>query len=376
MAFQHASAPVRARTGEVLSADNSKPDRFTLIDTLRRAASALAISPSVVATVDALLSCLPPKRDHDIVFASNATLVMRRNGISDRSLRRHLADLVSAGLLVRIDSPNGKRYSKRDPQIGSVIRFGLDLAPLFTAFERLQALAQERANEAQHVDYLRTKLRLMIRAMTVDRAECSMVAEAERALRRKLTSDDLENWLRLLSKTSDAEGIARFEATAADNMMSASNGQIVRHQQKSEKELNDQDEPRATTHTPAGGEHITFDDLTEACPQATGFLLEKLRSPWDVIAHAKRLAPMIGIDGSCYDAAEARHGPFGTALTIWGMLESLDRVQRPGAYFRSITSGKRSSTFDPWVLIDRLMRKSQRRDQSCPRTISVCAVSA
>lgn len=359
-----------------MSADNSKPDRFTLIDTLRRAASALAISPSVVATVDALLSCLPPKRDHDIVFASNATLVMRRNGISDRSLRRHLADLVSAGLLVRIDSPNGKRYSKRDPQFGSVIRFGLDLAPLFTAFERLQALAQERANEAQRVDYLRTKLRLMIRAVTVDRAECSMVAEAERALRRKHTSDDLENWLRLLSKTSDAEGIARFEATAADNMMSASNGQNVRHQQKSEKELNDKNEPRATTHAPASGEHITLDDLTEACPQATGFLLEKLRSPWDVVAHAKRLAPMIGIDGSCYDAAEARHGPFGTALTIWGMLESLDRVQRPGAYFRSITSGKRSSTFDPWVLIDRLMRKSQRRDQSCPRTISVCGVSA
>ena len=359
-----------------MSADNSKPDRFTLIDTLRRAASALAISPSVVATVDALLSCLPPKRDHDIVFASNATLVMRRNGISDRSLRRHLADLVSAGLLVRIDSPNGKRYSKRDPQFGSVIRFGLDLAPLFTAFEHLQALAQERANEAQRVDYLRTKLRLMIRAMTVDLAECSMVAEAERALRRKLTSDDLENWLRLLSKTSDAEGIARFETTAADNMMSASNGQIVRHQQKSEKELNDKNEPPATTHAPAGGEHITLDHLTEACPQATSFLLEKLRSPWDVIAHAKRLAPMIGIDGSCYDAAEARHGPFGTALTIWGMLESLDRVQRPGAYFRSITSGKRSSTFNPWVLIDRLMRRSQRRDQSCPRTIPDCSVSA
>lgn len=375
MAFQHAAAPVRERTVEILSADNTKPDRFTLIDTLRRAASALALSPSVIATTDALLSCLPPKRDHDIVFASNATLVMRRNGISDRSLRRHLADLVSAGLLVRIDSPNGKRYSKRDPQFGSVIRFGLDLSPLFTAFERLQALAQEQAIEAQRVDYLRTKLRLAIRAMTIDGAECLLIAEAERAVRRKLTSDDLTNWLRLLSTTSDAEGIARFETTTAANMMSASNGQIVRHQQKSEKELNDKEKPLELTHASGGRETITLDDLTEACPQATGFLLEKLRSPWDVIAHARRLAPMIGVDGPCYEAAEARHGPFGTALTIWGMLESLDRVQRPGAYFRAITSGKRSSMFEPWVLIDRLMRKSQRRNQNCPRTISLVGLS-
>jgi hypothetical protein len=70
MAFQHSSAPVRAWTEELLSADNTKPDRFTLIDTLRRAASSLDLSPSVIATVDALLSCLPPKREHDIVFAS------------------------------------------------------------------------------------------------------------------------------------------------------------------------------------------------------------------------------------------------------------------------------------------------------------------
>ncbi len=376
MAFQHASAPVRARTGEVLSADNTKPDRFALIDALRRAASALALSPSVVATVDALLSCLPPKRDHDIVFASNATLVMRRNGISDRSLRRHLADLVSAGLLVRIDSPNGKRYSKRDPQVGSVIRFGLDLSPLFLAFGRMQAIAQTQAIEAQRADYLRTRLRLMIRSVTVDREECPLVAEAERALRRKLTSRDLENWIKLLSTTSTVEGITPFETTVDDTMVSASNGQIVRHQQKSEEELNDKASSQATTHTSTTAQNITLDDLAVACPQASGFLLEKLRSPWDVIAHAKRLAPMIGIDITCYDAAEARHGAFGTALTIWGMLESLDRVQRPGAYFRSITTGKRSSTFDPWILIDRLMRKSRRRNQSCPRTIPLLALNA
>jgi len=369
MAFQHASAPVRARTGELLSADNTKPDRFTLIDALRRAASALDLSPSVVATVDALLSCLPPKREHDIVFASNATLVMRRNGISDRSLRRHLADLVGAGLLVRIDSPNGKRYSKRDPQMGTVIRFGLDLSPLFIAFGRLQVIAQEQAIEAQRIDYLRAKVRLVIRSKAVAGEECALATEAERALRRKLTYEDLENWLKVLAPTSGAEGISRIETVADDHIVSASNGQTVRHQQKSEEELNDKATSQTKTPRSEAAKIITLNDLAEACPQATGFLLEKLQSPWDVVAHAKRLAPMIGIDGACYDAAEARHGPFGTALTIWGLLENLDRVSKPGAYFRSITSGKRSSSFDPWVLIARLVKKSQRDSASCPRTI-------
>lgn len=375
MAFQHASAPVRARASEVLSADNAKPDRFTLIDVLRRAASALALGPSVVATVDALLSCLPPRRDHDIVFASNATLVMRRNGISDRSLRRHLADLVSAGLLLRIDSPNGKRYSKRDPRMGSVLRFGLDLSPLFAAFGRIEAVAQEQASEAKRADYLRTKLRLVIRSAAFAGADRDLVTEAERALRRKLTVHDLEKWVELLGSASDRQNIRHVETSDYDSAMSASNGQTVRHHQKSEKELNDNKTTITPTPISQAAENITLDELAEACPQATGFLLEKLRSPWDVVTHARRLAPMIGIDDSCYDAAVTRHGPMGTALTIWGMLENLQRIHKPGAYFRSITSGKRSSTFSPWTLIDHLIRKSRRRDESCPRTIRLRALT-
>ena len=371
MAFQHATAPVRARTREVLSADNTKPDRFTLIDTLRRAASALALGPSVVATVDALLSCLPPKRDHDVVFASNATLVTRRNGISDRSLRRHLAELVNAGLLVRIDSPNGKRYSKRDPQVGSVLRFGLDLSPLFSAFGRMQAIAQKKEFEAQRVDYLRTKLRLVIRSTITAGTECLLLPEAERALRRKLTADDLEIWLKVLGAGTELEDISRDEFTPIDNSVSASNGQTVRHQQKSEKELNDKEASATESSDSERSNNISLERLAAACPQAAAFLLEELRTPWDVVKHAKRLAPMIGIDGPCYEAAEARHGPIGAALTIWGMLENLDRVRIPGAYFRSITSGKRSTMFNPWTLIDHLVRRSQRREASCPRTISL-----
>ncbi|MDO9638240.1 MAG: plasmid replication protein RepC [Pseudotabrizicola sp.] len=362
MSFKHASAPVSAQTNEALSADNAKPDRFTLIDTVRRAAAELRIGPPVIATLDALLSCLPPKRPHDIVFASNATLVMRRNGISDRTLRRHLAQLVEAGFLTRIDSPNGKRYSRRDPAMGTVLRFGLDLAPLFAAFARLRTIAQEQAVAIARNAYLRTKLRVAIHLSLANDCDCDVATAAQKALRRKLTNDDLNSWLEKLPLTAKIN--EEYEGKTAEETidMSGSSGQNVRHQQNSTKDLNDKED--LTTERKTTKSVVTLDALTLACPQATGFLLEKLRSPLDIVSHARRLAPMIGIDQRCYDAAEAKHGPLGAALTIWGLLEMQDKIQRLGGYFRAITSGARSGTFDPWNLIDRLIAKSQ----NCPRT--------
>ena len=365
MSLRHASAPVSARTNEVLSADNTKPDRFIMIDTVRRAATELQIGPPVIATLDALLSCLPPNRSHDLVFASNATLVMRRNGISDRTLRRHLADLIGAGLLKRIDSPNGKRYSKRDPSMGTVLRFGLDLAPLFEAFSRLRTIAQEQALFIARGSYLRTKLRVAINLSLASLCDCDVAIAAKKALRRKLTNDELTDWLERIQLTATINEGVECKTAPEAAQMSASNGQNVRHQQNSIKELNDKKERAPTQQIERPKSELTLDALTRACPQAASFLLEKLSSPMDVLTHARRLAPMMGIDQICYDAAEAKHGPLGAALTIWGLLELQNKIQRLGAYFRAITSGKRSATFDPWRLIDRLIATSQN---NCPRT--------
>ena len=365
MSFKHASAPVCARTSELLSADNAKPDRFTLIETVRRAASELQIGPPVVATLDALLSCLPPNRTHDLVFASNATLVMRRHGISDRTLRRHLADLIEAGLLSRVDSPNGKRYSKRNPAMGTVLRFGLDLAPLFASFSRLCKIAQEQTVSIAHNAYLRTKLRVAINLSLSNHSDCDIAIAAQKSLRRKLTNDELTDWLEKLRLTSEIYEDIDCETASTTAQMSGSNGQNVRHKQNSIKELNDKEEKSAIRKTEEAKPDFTLADLTEACPQAAGFLLEKLSSPLDVVTHARRLAPMIGIDQVCYEAAEAKHGQLGAALTIWGLLEMQNKVQKLGAYFRAITCGKRSTTFDPWRLIYRLITAANR---NCPRT--------
>jgi len=355
MSFKHASAPINARTIEVLSADNAKPDRFTLIDTVRRAASELQIGPSVIATLDALLSCLPPNRTHDLVFASNATLVMRRNGISDRTLRRHLANLIEAGFLNRVDSPNGKRYSKRDPAMGTVLRFGLDLAPLFAAFMRLRKIAQEQAVSIARTAYLRTKLRVAINLSLTNHCDCEVAITAQKSLRRKLSNDELTDWLEKLRMTATIKEETDCKIASAALEMSGSNGQNVRHQQNSIKEFKDKEQKPTDQKNEKPKSDLTLAALIDACPQAAGFLPEKVNSFLDVVSHARRLAPMMGIGQVCYDAAEAKHGQMGVALTIWGLLEMQHKIQKLGPYFRAITSGKRSATFDPWRLIDRLI---------------------
>lgn len=48
-----------------------------------------------------------------VVFAWNKANCGRVNGMADPTMRRHLGRLVNLGLVLRRDSPNGKRHSRR-----------------------------------------------------------------------------------------------------------------------------------------------------------------------------------------------------------------------------------------------------------------------
>ena len=89
----------------------------------------LGISDRALAVLNALLTFLPemvmtPGPDL-IVFPSNRKLATRAHGMAESTLRRQLQALVSAGLVIRRDSPNGKRYVRR----GGGYRGGLRLRP-------------------------------------------------------------------------------------------------------------------------------------------------------------------------------------------------------------------------------------------------------
>lgn len=358
MAFIQAAASLGVRSGEVLSADNEAPQRYLIIETLRNAAPLIGLSASVLATLDAMLSCLPPKRSHHTVFASNATLTFRRNGISDRTLRRHAAILQEAGLLIRHDSPNGKRFSRHNSREGKTLRFGFDLSPLFGRLQEIAALAAEALRRQEEIAYLRCKIRAAASALLDIDPEHPQALGARRALRRNLTLPQCQDLLNALQgDTVQAEGSCD-EEVAQTTIMAASNGQNVRHHHKSKKENIDKgiEQLPVDTITAEDTSDISINELVTACPEAAQFSLRKIETAQDVIAHARTLAPMIGIDGRTYDAAENRLGVLGSALTIWAVMQFHDRVRSMGAYFRTITTGAKSEGFNPVRLIRQLSR--------------------
>jgi replication initiation protein RepC len=363
MRFQHFTAPYGSRVTEVLPADNGRPDRFVLIETVRKASTALGLKAPIITTLDVLLSCLPPKRGHNFVFASNATIAFKRNGISDRTIRRHIAQLAETGLLVRSDSPNRKRFSKSDMSTGNVLRFGFDLSPLFESYEQVCAMAEDCAKQASHISFLRTKIRCAISRTMELGGSCVDAENALRALRRKLSAEELYSLLNSLVSVEENQGTNAGAGQSTDVEMSATDGQNVRHHHNSKKELIDSDVPEKTKTRHPEEEPVSMGRLVDACSEAASYLQHPAESLSDVIGHARNLAPMMGIDSTAYRAAEDRLGELGTAVTVWGLLQLQGKIRQLGAYFRAITTGKRSSSFDPWAMIKRLVK--QNALQSC-----------
>jgi len=346
-----------------LPTTHSQPDRFSLIEVVRKASTALGLKAPIIATLDALLSCLPPKRSHNFVFASNATIAFKRNGISDRTIRRHVAQLAEAGLLVRSDSPNRKRFSKSDMSTGSVLRFGFDLSPLFKSYDQICAMAEDCAKQASHISFLRTKVRCAI-ARTIELDGLSIDAEnALRVLRRKLTAEELYSILDDLVSVEENQGMDCSAEMSIEAEMSATDGQNVRHHHNSKKELIDSDVAEKTEAPHQQHHQISIGSLVDACKEAASYLQRPAESLSDVIGHARTLAPMMGIDSTTYRAAEDRLGELRTAVTVWGLLQMQGKIRQLGAYFRAITTGKRSAAFDPWAMINSLVK--QNRLQRC-----------
>ncbi|WP_342364364.1 plasmid replication protein RepC [Terrarubrum flagellatum] len=97
-----------------------------------------------------------------VVFPSNRELSLRAHGLGERSIARHLASLVEAGLIIRRDSPNGKRYARRARGSGEGFAeaFGFDLTPLVARAGEFESIAEQLRREHQRMRVLRERISL------------------------------------------------------------------------------------------------------------------------------------------------------------------------------------------------------------------------
>ena len=139
-------------------------DKWKIYRALCEAKPLLGVTDRALAVLNALLSFYPKNELSEdnglVVFPSNAQLSLRSHGMAEQTIRRHLAALVEAGLLIRKDSPNGKRYARRGREGEVNEAFGFSLAPLLSRAEEIEHLAATVVAERLHIQQLRERISL------------------------------------------------------------------------------------------------------------------------------------------------------------------------------------------------------------------------
>ena len=374
-----------------VSAAGRPVNKWELLRELSKAQAAFGISERDLTVLQGLLSFFPDDtlggNAEIVVFPSNKAICERLNGMPCSTMRRHLARLVDAGLLMRRDSPNGKRYVRKHG--GERVAFGFDLSPLHSRSEEI-ARAAEAVREAQN----RTRrLREVVSLMRRDLAALAEFGEeiqsgvglwdqlrdravlVARALRRKLTLEALAAYRAELEALLDhARNVIDGPETEG---MNTNGDHLERHHQSSDKESIDLEpafeKSGAATGTPdaeaeapvADGEEedtrrapkIPLHLVIASCPSLETFYQDTIRHWHQLFDAACHVRPAMGISASAWEEAQRFMGPEQASIVLAAMLERFTDIRSPGGYLRALTLKAAAGEFSCGPMIMALMSK-------------------
>ena len=387
--------------------------KWALLRTLSEIRDGLGVSDRALGVLSALASFHPETAltldgDDLIVFPSNKALSLRANGMSEPTLRRHLAALVEAGLIIRRDSPNGKRYARRAPDAqrsgvgdgGVVQAFGFDLAPLAARAQEFETRLDALRAEQRRAQLLKERINLLRRDLTkrIAFALDEGLAGPWESLRK--TFLNLCTPLRRLRELADFSTLAaELEALQAQVTRSleaelgrenqnpiADDAQTERHIHESNPEQIPDSEPASNE---AGGEseplaaptasaikELPLAIVLEACPDIADYAFEtgKIESWRAFLDVAANVRPMLGISPDAWRDAVAALGDKQAATAIAFILQRCEHssnalcqtgpdgrqtitvagapaIRSPGGYLRALTRKASEEPFTLWGAI-------------------------
>ncbi|SCY99032.1 plasmid replication protein RepC [Microvirga guangxiensis] len=360
-------------------------EKWKVFDNLREAKISLGISDRALSVLSALLTfhqdtTLQLGTDL-IVFPSNKALTFRANGMSPATLRRHLAALVQAGLLIRRDSPNGKRYARKGE--GGTIEqaFGFDLSPLVARSAEFESLAEQARAERKARYLLREEI-------TVLRRDIGKTIAM--ALEEDFTGpwDDLLARFATLNETPPrAAGTSILEAIAVDlralwadvdkrlkiqlkpQNMSANESHTERHYQNSnsnplldseqslQKRLEETSAPEPETKKPPI-RAFSLSLILQACPDIAMYTKggQGISSWRDLVTAAGVVRGALGISPSAWEDACSVMGDEDAAIVIAAMLQRSEMIVSAGGYLRNLTERAREGKFSVGPMVMALLR--------------------
>jgi replication initiation protein RepC len=368
-------------------------DKWKLFRTLCEAKTAIGVSDRSLAVLNALLSFYPgaelSKENGLVVFPSNVQLSLRTHGMAGTTLRRHLACLVDAGLIIRRDSPNGKRYARKNRSGAIGEAFGFDLSPLLARAGEFKTAAAELAAEKQHLRLMRERLSLcrrdILKLLELIRDAAShddWQAFEERfqtltaSFPRNASSSMVEALLTKLATlrnelTNRLEILLNLQKTDANDRQNGRHIQNSQPDSQSESERglgrgegkgpeSDQIETITTASDQAEdrpGRHLQPRDSLQACPQIADYAPSGRVSTWkDLMTAAIVVRTMLNVSADAYEEACSVLGYENAAAVIACILERADRINSPGGYLRDLTRRARQQSFSIAPMIGALSR--------------------
>jgi len=131
-----------------------------LLAAFKAAAPRLGLPTRVVHAIDWLFKFTQPQDwepgGRPIVWPS-ASLEQEALGLSETQTKRLNRCLIEAGLVTMKDSPNGKRYGRRDTKGRIVEAYGFELSPLATRYAEFVRVAEEGRAEREAMGRLRRR---------------------------------------------------------------------------------------------------------------------------------------------------------------------------------------------------------------------------
>ncbi|TPL71406.1 plasmid replication protein RepC [Mesorhizobium sp. B2-3-15] len=332
--------------------------------------SIIGVGDRALAVLSGLLSFYPDDQISEenglMVFPSNAQLSMRAHGMADSTLRRNLAELVTCGLIIRRDSPNGKRFARKG-QGGTVMEaFGFSLAPLLTRAEEFQRAAEQVRADSR-------ALKLMRERITLHRRDIHKLVEAAidegapgdwgaiwtrfraivEAIPRRAGLPELGGIVAELTMLHD-EVDSMLESFMNFTIPSGNESQTERQQSDSNTDSTFEFEPaleksgatveprRAADEKPKG---YPIGLVLKACPEIADYAADGIANWRDLMITAAQVRGYLGVSPSAYEEACHVMGQEVAAIVIACILQRAQHINSAGGYLRVLTEKARAGQF-------------------------------
>ena len=355
----------------------------------------IGVSERALAVLDALLSFHPETTlsgEGLIVFPSNQQLALRAHGMAPATLRRHLAALVDCGLVIRRDSPNGKRFARKGRGGAVEMAFGFELSPLVARAEEFEAWAQDVQAEERALRLVRERITLCRRdiakmiATGIEEGVPTRRAEQGPSdwseihglyrgildrIPRTATRVELEPIAADLTRLAD-EILILLESHVKSSILSANESQSERHIQNSnpnplpelepgfQESPGPKSEPQAAPSRPPQ-QGFPLGMVLEACPDIVDYAKGGISNWRDLLIVAAVVRSMLRISPSAWEAAQSVMGELPAAIVVAAILQRGAAITSAGGYLRELTRKAEVGEFTLGPMLMALMAKRKKR---------------